>query len=54
LPGNHNPVFAPDELAKTKPDYMMILPWNLKRKQLAYTRSWGGRFVVPIREVSII
>jgi SAM-dependent methyltransferase len=57
LPGSHIPIFPPDELAKTKPDYVMILPWNLKDEianQLAYTRSWGARFVVPIPEVSII
>jgi SAM-dependent methyltransferase len=57
LPGTHIPIFAPEELAKTKPDYVMILPWNLKDEittQHAYVRSWGGRFVVPIPQVSII
>jgi SAM-dependent methyltransferase len=57
LPGTHIPIFPPQELAKTKPDYVMILPWNLKDEittQLAYVRSWDARFIVPIPEVSII
>ena len=44
-------------IAETKPDYGLILPWNLKDEitaQLAYIRSWGGRFVVPIPEVSVL
>jgi hypothetical protein len=57
LPGTHIPILQPQELAKTKPDYVMILPWNFKDEittQHAYVRSWGGRFVVPIPQVSII
>jgi hypothetical protein len=56
LPGTHIPIFAPEKIAQTKPDYVMILPWNLKDeiiKQLSYIRQWGARFVVPIPEVTI-
>jgi SAM-dependent methyltransferase len=57
LPGTHIPIFAPEKLAETKPDYVLILPWNLKDEitgQLSYTRDWGARFVVPIPDVSVI
>jgi len=57
LPGTHIPIFAPDRLAETQPDYVLILPWNLKEEivaQLEYVRSWGGRFVVPIPEVQVL
>ncbi|MBN1630774.1 MAG: methyltransferase domain-containing protein [Thermoleophilia bacterium] len=57
LPGTHIPVFAPERLDETKPDYILILPWNLKQEimaQLEYVRGWGGRFVVPIPEVQLI
>ena len=57
LPGTHIPIFAPEMIAETKPDYVLILQWNLKDEitaQLAYIRSWGGRFVVPIPEVSVL
>ena len=57
LPGTHIPIFPPEKIAETKPDYVLILPWNLKDEitsQLAYIRSWGARFVIPIPEVSII
>jgi hypothetical protein len=56
LPGTHIPIFAPDRIAATRPDYVLILPWNLKEEimaQLAYIRDWGGRFVVPIPETRI-
>ncbi len=56
LPGTHIPIFHPDRIKETQPDYVLILPWNLKdeiREQLAYVRAWGGRFVVPIPEVQI-
>lgn len=57
LPGTRIPVFAPERLAETRPDYLLILPWNLKDEileQLAYARSWGARFVVPIPEVEVL
>jgi SAM-dependent methyltransferase len=57
LPGSHIPIFAPEKIAETKPDYVLILPWNLKDeivRQLHYVREWGGRFVVPIPEVTVL
>jgi 2-polyprenyl-3-methyl-5-hydroxy-6-metoxy-1,4-benzoquinol methylase len=57
LPGSHIPVYAPDKIAKTKPDYVVILPWNLKdeiMEQLAYVREWDAKFVTLIPEVSIV
>jgi len=56
LPGTHIPIFSPERLAQTRPDYILILPWNLKDEimaQLSYTRNWGARFVVPIPEVEV-
>ena len=56
LPGTHIPICHPDRIAETKPDYVLILPWNLKdeiMEQLQFIRAWGGRFVVPIPEVAI-
>ena len=56
LPGTHIPIYTPDKIAETKPDYLLILPWNLKdeiMKQTDYIRDWGGRFVVPIPEVAV-
>jgi C-methyltransferase C-terminal domain len=56
LPGTHIPIFAPDKLRETQPDYVLILPWNLKEEimqQMAFIEEWGGKFVVPIPEVRI-
>lgn len=56
LPGTHIPVYPPDQIRKTRPDYLLILPWNLKDEiiqQNAYIRDWGGRFVVPIPELMV-
>jgi len=49
-------VYAPDQIRKTRPDYLLILPWNFKDEiiqQNAYIRDWGGRFVVPIPELTV-
>jgi len=57
LPGTRIPIHAPDRIRETKPDYVLILPWNLKDEiveQMADVRSWGGRFVVPIPRVEIV
>jgi hypothetical protein len=57
LPGTHIPIFHPDKLQETKPDYVLILPWNLAdeiSQQLSYVREWGGKLVVPIPEVAIL
>jgi SAM-dependent methyltransferase len=51
LPGTHIPVVSPEELMQAKPDYVLILPWNLRdeiQQQLAGIRAWGGRFVTPV------
>jgi SAM-dependent methyltransferase len=56
LPGSHIPIFHPDRIRQTKPDYVVILPWNLKdeiMEQLQFIREWGGLFVVPIPRVAI-
>lgn len=55
-PGTHIPILAPERIKQTKPDYLFILPWNLKDEimaQHAYIREWGGKFVVPIPEVKV-
>jgi len=51
LPGTHIPIFPPEEIEHTKPDYVLILPWNLKHEiadQMSIVRNWGGKFVLPI------
>jgi len=56
LPGSHIPILAPERIRETKPDYVLILPWNLKdeiMQQLAYIREWNGQFVIPIPEVQL-
>jgi len=57
LPGTHIPIYAPERLGQTRPDYILVLPWNLKAElsqQLEYVRSWGARLVYPIPELEII
>ena len=56
LPGTHIPIFPPDRIASTKPDYVLIMPWNLREEimaQMADIRAWGGQFVVAIPEVKV-
>lgn len=56
LPGTHIPIFHPDQIKQTKPDYVLILPWNFKDEimaQMSFIREWGGQFVVPIPEVTV-
>jgi SAM-dependent methyltransferase len=56
-PGMRIPIGHPDRVAATRPDYLLILPWNLKDEimaQMAYIREWGGRFVVPIPTVTVL
>ncbi|MGB6682325.1 MAG: class I SAM-dependent methyltransferase [Candidatus Acidiferrum sp.] len=56
LPGSHIPIFGPEQLRAARPDYVFILPWNLKNEimeQLSFIRDWGGKFVVPIPEVKV-
>ena len=57
LPGVHIPIHAPEKIFETEPDYVLILPWNIKDEivaQMAGIREWGGRFVVPIPEVKVL
>ncbi len=57
LPGTHIPIYSPNQIKVTKPDYVLILPWNLKdeiKEQLSYIYEWGGKFIVPIPEVEVI
>ncbi len=57
LPGTHIAIHHPDKIKQTKPDYVLILPWNLKDEiieQMAYIREWGGQFVVQIPEICVI
>jgi hypothetical protein len=57
LPGTHIPILPPSEIEKSRPDYVFILPWNLKNEimtQLAHIKEWGGKFIVPIPEATVI
>ena len=57
LPGVHIPIYGPERIRETRPDYVLILPWNLKDEvvaQMAGIREWGGRFVVPVPEVRVL
>ena len=56
-PGTRIPILAPEAIRDARPDYVLILPWNLKAEisqQASYIREWGGQFVVPIPEVSVL
>jgi hypothetical protein len=56
-PGTHIPILHPDAIKERRPDYVLILPWNLEREiteQLGLIRGWGGRFVIPIPTVRVI
>jgi hypothetical protein len=56
LPGTRIPIHDPEHIRDTRPDYLLILPWNLKNEimeQMSYIRGWGGRFVVPIPEARL-
>lgn len=56
-PGTRIPIFSPDKIKETKPDYVVIMPWNLVDEitgQLSFVRDWGGKFIVPLPEVIII
>ncbi len=56
LPGTRIPIYDPSKITETKPDYVLILPWNFKDeiiKQMVNIREWGGQFIIPIPEVTI-
>jgi SAM-dependent methyltransferase len=57
LPGTHLPIAPPERIRETRPDYLLILPWNIREEvmeQNGYIRKWGGKFVVPIPSVSVL
>jgi hypothetical protein len=57
LPGSHVPIHAPAKIAEIRPDYIVILPWNLKDEimgQLSYVKDWGGQFVVASPETKVV
>jgi hypothetical protein len=57
MPGCRIPILAPEVLRERRPDYLLILPWNLKTEimhDMAHIREWGGRFVLPIPEVTVL
>ncbi|SRR5579883_127239 len=57
LPGTRIPVFHPDKIKEEKPDYLLLLPWNIKdeiMEQMSYIKEWGGKFIVPIPSLEII
>ena len=56
LPGTRIPIYPPERIRQTKPDYLLILPWNLKdeiMQEMSDIHGWGGKFVVPIPEVKV-
>jgi hypothetical protein len=57
LPGTHIPIYGPEEIDRRRPDYVLILPWNVKEEivaQLGHIRDWGGRFIVPIPSATVL
>ena len=57
LPGSHIPIKSVEAIQEAKPDYIIILPWNIKdeiMKQISFVTNWGGKFVIPIPEVKIL
>jgi SAM-dependent methyltransferase len=57
LPGSHIPIFGPEKVAETKPDYLLILPWNIRdevMEQMGHIRQWGGKFAVAIPRVTVL
>jgi len=57
LPGTHVPIYPPSHIRETRPDYVLILPWNLKdeiMREMSYVREWKARFIVPIPELAIL
>lgn len=57
LPGSRIPIHPPERIRETRPDYVLILPWNLREEivaQMAYIRDWGGRFVIPIPRPEVL
>jgi hypothetical protein len=56
-PGTRIPVLAPERIAEDRPDYVLVLPWNLRGElieQLGYVREWGGKLVFPIPHLNVV
>jgi hypothetical protein len=56
LPGTHIPIYHPDKIRETRPDYLLILPWNLKNEiisQMEFISEWGGKFITPIPKAEV-
>ena len=56
LPGSRIPIFGLEKIAETRPDYVLILPWNLEREireTMSHIEAWGGKFVIAIPEIEI-
>jgi SAM-dependent methyltransferase len=57
LPGTHLPIYSPERVFETRPDYLFVLSWNIKEEvmeQMNAIRSWGGEFVIPMPELTIV
>ena len=57
LPGTHIPIKSPEEIKKSKPKYLLILPWNLQEEivtEMSFIREWGGKFIIPIPKIQVI
>ena len=57
LPGTHVPIYAPSRIDETRPDYILVLPWNLKKEiamQLSYVQAWGAQLIVPIPRPEVL
>jgi hypothetical protein len=57
VPGVHIPIHDPDEIRRTRPDYVFILPWNIRHEvmaEMADIREWGGRFMVRAPDMTIV
>jgi ABC-type Fe3+-hydroxamate transport system substrate-binding protein len=57
LPGSRIPIYSPEKIEETKPDYIIILPWNIKEEiisQMNYVREWGGKFITLIPNIEVI
>jgi len=57
MPASHIPICNEDRIKETKPDYILILPWNIKEeimKQLSYVNNWGCKFVVPVPKLEVV
>ncbi len=57
LPGTHIPIYPPEKIKETKPDYIIILPWNLQEEiqsQMSFVRQWGCRWILPMPHVTIL